>query len=138
MSLENIIKKIIDDAQVEADEIISESKKKADEIKDAARKEASQLAEAVAIEAERQGNLEASRIITQARLEKKINILSCKKELITEILERAFEKGGVDKERIQRKIIMKDGEKEEAQDRERLKEEIRAALENEIVEFLKI
>jgi ATP synthase H subunit len=76
MSLEKILEKIIDDAQNEADDIILESKKKAEEIKEKARKEASNLLEAMLKEAERQGELEASRIVTKALLEKKINTLS--------------------------------------------------------------
>ena len=138
MSLEKILEKIMDDAQAEADKIILESQKKAREIKEKSRKEASDLAEALAKEAERQGQLEASRIITQARLEKKINILSCKKELVEEVLEKAFQRKGLGKEGLKRKIIMKEGEREEPYDEERLKEELRAKLENEILKALKI
>lgn len=138
MSLEKILKKIIDDAQVEADKIILESQKKAEEIKEKGRKKASDLAEALVKEAERQGHLEASRIITKARLEKKINTLSRKKELIEEVLEKAFQRGAKGKERLKRKIIMKEGESEEPYDEEKLKEELRSKLENEILEALKI
>ncbi len=138
MSLEKILEKIIDDAQAEADKIILESKKKAAENKEKARKEASELAEALVKEAERQGDLEASRIITQARLEKKINTLSRKKELIEEVLEKAFQIGAKGKEGLKRKIIMKEGESEEPYDEEKLKEELRSKLENEILEALKI
>jgi V/A-type H+-transporting ATPase subunit E len=138
MSLEKILKKIIDDAQAEADKIILESQKKAEEIKEKGRKKASDLAEALVKEAERQGHLEASRIITQARLEKKINTLSRKKELIEEVLEKAFQRGAKGKERLKRKIIMKEGESEEPYDEEKLKEELRSKLENEILEALKI
>ena len=138
MSLEKILKKIIDDAQTEADKTILESQRKAREIKEKAQKEASDLAEALVKEAERQGHLEASRIITQARLEKKINILSHKKELIGKVLEKAFQKGTQGRDRLKRKIIMKEGEREEPYDEERLKEELRTNLESEILEALKI
>ncbi len=138
MSLEKILEKIIDDAQTEADKIILESKKKAAENKEKARKEASDLAEALVKEAERQGHLEASRIITQARLEKKINTLSRKKELIEEVLEKAFQIGAKGKEGLKRKIITKEGESEEPYDDDKLKEELRSKLENEILEALKI
>ena len=138
MSLEKILKKIINDAQAEADKIILESEKKAAEIKEKALKQGSDLAEALVKEAERQSNLEASRIITQARLEKKIDALSRKKELIDEVLEKAFQKGARGKEGLKRKIIMKEGEREEPYDEERLKEELRSKLENEILDALKI
>jgi len=138
MSLEKILEKIVDDAQTEADKIILESKKKAAEINEKARKEASDLAEALVKEAERQGHLEASRIVTQARLEKKINTLSRKKELIEDVLEKAFHEGAKGKKGLMRKIIMKEGESEEPYDEEKLKEELRSKLESEILEALKI
>jgi len=138
MSLEKILEKIIDDAHTEADIIIIESQGKAAEIKEKAQKEASDLAEALVKEAERQGHLEASRIITQARLKKKINTLSRKKELIGEVLEKAFQRGTKGKKELKRKIIMKEGESEEPYDEEKLKEELLTKLENEILEALKI
>jgi vacuolar-type H+-ATPase subunit H len=138
MSLEKILKKIIEDAQSEADKIILESEKKAGEIKEKARQEAANLAEALIKEEERKGRLEASRLVTQARLERKISILSRKKELIDHVLEKAFQKGVLGKEGLKRKIIMKDGEREEPYDEKRLKEELRLKLENEIIEALKI
>lgn len=138
MSLEKLVERIINDAKDKANKIILESEKKAEEIKKAARKEALKLAEELEKEAERQGHLEASRLITQERLEKKMDILSCKKELIGEVLDRAFRKAGLEKKEIKRKIIMKDGELEEPYDEEKLREEIRSKLENEIVEILKI
>jgi vacuolar-type H+-ATPase subunit H len=138
MSLEKILEKIIDDAQNEADDIILESKKKAEEIKEKARNEASNLLESIVKEAERQGQLEASRIVTKARLEKKINTLARKKELIEEVLEKAFQKGAKGKKGLKRKVIMKEGESEEPYDEEKLKEELRSKLESEILEALKI
>ncbi|UCC38409.1 MAG: hypothetical protein JSV96_11275 [Candidatus Aminicenantes bacterium] len=138
MSLEKILKKIIDDAQSEADQILHESEKKAEEIGEKAREEAENLAEALIKEGERKGQLEASRLITQARLERRISILSCKKRLIDEVLEKAFQKGGLEKKELKRKIIMKDREKEEPYDEKRLKEELRQKLENEIIGILKI
>jgi vacuolar-type H+-ATPase subunit H len=138
MSLDNILKNIIADAQAEAEKIILESQKKAAQIKEKASKEASELAEALIKETERQGRLEASRIITQARLERKIGILSCKKEIIQEVLNNALKKGGKGTKGLKRKVIMKGGEREEPYDEERLKEELRSRLESEILEALKI
>jgi vacuolar-type H+-ATPase subunit E/Vma4 len=138
MSLEKILKKIIDEAQEEADRILLENQKKAEEIKENAQKEASGLADALMKEAERQGNLEASRIITQARLQKRLNVLSCKKRLIDEVLDRAFQQEGLEKRELTRKIILKEGEKEESFDEKRLIEDLRPRLEKYIVEMLKI
>lgn len=138
MSLEKILKKIVDDGQAEADGIILENQKKAEEIKENARKETLELAEALLKEAEQQGNLEANRLITHARLEKRINILSRKKELIDEVLEKAFVKESLGKKSLKRKIILKDGEIEESFDEKKLKEELRPGLESYIAKVLKI
>lgn len=138
MSLEKILKKIVDDGQEEADRIILENQKKAEEIKENARKETLELAEALLKEAEQQGNLEANRLITHARLEKRINILSRKKELIDEVLEKAFVKENLGKKSLKRKIILKDGEIEELFDEKKLKEGLRPGLESYIAKVLKI
>jgi len=138
MSLEKILKKIVYDGQAEADRIILENQKKAEEIKENARKETLELAEALLKEAEQQGNLEANRLITHARLEKRINILSRKKELIDEVLEKAFVKESLGKKSLKRKIILKDGEIEELFDEKKLKEELRPGLESYIAKVLKI
>jgi len=138
MSLEQILKRIVDDAQAEADRIVRENQEKAAEIKAKAEQEASGLAEAMVKEVDNQGGLETSRIITQARLEAKIRILSQKKELIQEVLDKAFQKQDLQKKGIKRKIITKEGEIEEPVEEERLREELRSKLENEIVEVLGI
>jgi vacuolar-type H+-ATPase subunit E/Vma4 len=138
MSLEKILERISHDAQAEVNKIISESKKKAKEIKDAAQKEADGLAAALIEEAERKARLEASRLLTQARLDKRIKILSWKKELIEEILEKALQKANIGEEKLKKKIILKDGEREEFYDRDKLLEELRPKLENYILKVLKI
>jgi vacuolar-type H+-ATPase subunit H len=138
MSLEKIIDRILQDAQKEADGIIAENQKKADEIKKAALKDAEVLAESLFKEEERQGELEASRILTQARLEGKVKILSYKRTLIDKVLEKAFQKQDLDQGVLRRKVILKDGEKEESFDKEKLKNEIRPKLESYIAKVLGI
>lgn len=136
MSLENILRKISDDAQAEVDKIITESKTKAEEIKEGARKEALAQSEALLLDEEQKGNLEASRIVTQARLQKKLDILAYKKDLIDEVLARAFQKESFDESSLKRKIILKDGEHEEPFDERKMLEEIRPQLEKYICEVL--
>jgi len=138
MSLEKILKKINDNAQSEIQRIILESEKKAADIKEKAQQEASQKAEALVKEIEKEANLEASRLITKARLQKKINLLKRKKELIDEVLSKAFEEEKLDKKKLIKKIILKEGERQEQLEVERLKEELRPKLENYIAEVLKI
>jgi len=55
-----------------------------------------------------------------------------------EVLERAFRSESLEKKGMKKKIILKDGEREESFDQEKLKEELRPKLENYIVEVLKI
>jgi vacuolar-type H+-ATPase subunit H len=138
MSLEKIIEKIISDAEAEAEEIIRESRDKAENIRKAAEKEGAERAAAYLQEAEREAGLEASRILTQARLEKKLKILRQKRELLDDILRAAFEADPLRQKEFKRKVIAKDGEREESFDREKLIEELRSRLENDILEALKI
>jgi vacuolar-type H+-ATPase subunit E/Vma4 len=138
MSLENLLKKILDDAQAEADGIIRDTKDKAESIKETAKKEASEKAESFIEEKKRHAELEASRIVTGARLEKKIKLLSCKKKIIDEVLVKAFKKQKFEKVILKRKIILKDGIKEELFDEEKIKEEVRPKLETYISRILEI
>lgn len=138
MSLEKIIERILEEARIEVERILQESRIKADDIKEKARIEGQEHAEALLDEVDRQGKLEASRLITQARLEKRIKILSCKKELIDKVLDRAFQKENLAERGVRQTIIMKDGEKEVSFDKERLKQEVRPLLEKDIAEVLKL
>ena len=136
MSLENILQKISEDAQAEVNTIIDESKAKAEEIKNQVRNEALSQSEALLLEEERKGKLEASRIVTQARLQKKLDILTCKKDLIDEVLAKAFQMERFDGSSLKRKIILKDGEREESFDEQKMMDEIRPQLEKYICEVL--
>jgi vacuolar-type H+-ATPase subunit E/Vma4 len=138
MSLEKIIEKILDDARSEAQVIVEESKVKAEEIKAVSRQEAQEQAERLTDEYKKQGKLEASRIVTQARLERQISSLVCKKELIAEVIDTAFKQEKISKEMLKRKVVLKDGEKEEYFSEDNLKEELRPHLEGIIAEVLQI
>ena len=138
MSLEKILNKIIEDAQAEALDIIKKSQSKAEEIKEKTHQEALDLAQALHVEEERQGHLEASRLVTQARLAGRINILSTKKEIIEDVLANALDKERNCIERLKRQVIMKEGVREEAFDESRLLDEIRPQLEKFINDVLKL
>jgi vacuolar-type H+-ATPase subunit H len=138
MSLEKILDKILEEARIEAEQIILESRQKAEEIKQNAHQQGKMQADTILEKVERQGNLEAGRLVTQARLEKRIDVLSCKKDLIDEVLDKAFQKRKGENIGLKRKIILKDGELEEFIDQEKLKQELRPKLEKDIAEVLKI
>jgi vacuolar-type H+-ATPase subunit H len=138
MSLEKILDKILEEARNEAEHILMQSRKKAEEITQNAQKQGEMQANAILEQAERQGNLEASRLVTQARLDKRIKILTCKKDLIDEVLEKAFQDQKGEKIVLKRIIIRKDGQHEEFFDQQKLKQEMRPKLEKDIAEVLKI
>jgi vacuolar-type H+-ATPase subunit E/Vma4 len=138
MSLEKILNTIIEDAQAEAVAIVKESQSKAEEIKEEAHQEAEELALSIHSEEERLGRLEASRLITQARLEGRIGILATKKEIIDDVLAKALirERSGIKK--LKRLIILKGEEREEAFDESRMLDKIRPQLERFIHDALKL
>jgi len=138
MSLEKIVDKIISDAREEAEGIVLESRKKAEEIKQAARREADEKAAARLAEADREARLQAGRILTQARLEKKLLLLRKKRELLDQVLTRAFDSDSLRSLELKRTVIVKNGEREEVLGREKLIAELRARLESEIMDLLKI
>ena len=138
MSLEKILEKIMDDAQAEAERIIQENKMKAEEVKEKSCQEASELAHSLLEMGERKANLEASRLITKARLEGKLSLLNSKKELIEDVLERAFQKEGLREKRMKKEVVLKEGKREEFFDEEKLKAELRPLLEGYIAKILKI
>jgi len=138
MSLEKILKQIGDDAQEEADLIIQEGRQKAEKILGAAKEDAAALAESLIKESQRKSQLEASRIVTQARLEKKIDILTCKKELIDLVFEKAFQNEIGERKDIKRVVIEKDGESEELFDEQQLRKELRPQFEKAIASALKL
>ncbi|MFW6136499.1 MAG: V-type ATP synthase subunit E family protein [Candidatus Aminicenantaceae bacterium] len=138
MSLENIIKTIEDQAAREAGRIVRESEDKARDIRERARREAEAEARVYLEESERRARLEAGRIVSQARLDKRLKILSQKKEIIDEIIAEAFKQKGLSWKDLKKTVVMKDGEKLESLDELRLREELRPELEKDILDVLKI
>ena len=138
MSLEKIVAKILDDARAEAERITAEGGRRAEAIKDEAHQQAEQQAGILLRDAEREAHLEAVRIVTQARLERKIELLAARKALVAEVLERTFAKASLENRRLTRTVVSRDGEREETLDRARLMDELAPAMENMIVDILKI
>jgi V/A-type H+-transporting ATPase subunit E len=138
MSLEKIVDKILDDARAEVDLARAESLRKAEDIREEAKRQAEELAGTLLREAEREARLEAGRIVTQARLEGRIELLTAKKRLINEVLEKALAGAPVRDRSLTRMVILKDGEREEPFDRAMLLDEVRPGLESLIADILKI
>ena len=138
MSLESILEKIGQQAQSERDRILDETRERAQKIaaesEQAAKNQVKLLLADVAQEAE----LEAHRLVTQARLQKKLRILSLKKSLVEEVLDAAFARIDPHAVSMKRQIVSKEGVMEESLDQATLKQELRPQLENFIADLLKI
>lgn len=138
MSLDIIIAKVLDDARAEAGRVLAEYRGTADELLAEEARLAEDQAEAVRREAGDEAALEAGRIVTQARLERRIALLAARKALVDEVLEKALAKGPLRDRALSKTIVSRHGETREPFERARLLEEIRPVLENAIAEILKI
>jgi len=138
MSLDIIIAKVLDDSRAEADRILAEHRRKAEElVRDETRK-AEASAEAVRREAAEEAALEAGRIVTQARLERRIGLLSARKEIVDSVLEKALAGLPARHRALSKTIVTRGGETNEPFDRADLLDDVRPGLENAIAEILKI
>ncbi len=138
MSLDIIIAKVLDDARAEAGRILAEHRLKAEALLQAERRLSESQAADVRREAGNEAALEAGRIVTQARLERRIELLVARKALVDEILERAFANKALRDRPLSKTIVSRHGETEEPFERARLLDEVRPGLENAIAEILKI
>jgi vacuolar-type H+-ATPase subunit H len=138
MSLDIIIARVRDDARAEADRILAEHRAKAEALLQAELRSGETEAEAVRREAAAEAALEAGRIVTQARLERRIGLLAARKELVDEVLERALAKVPLRHRALSKTVVSRGGETEEPFDRAKLMDELRPGLENAIAEILKI
>jgi vacuolar-type H+-ATPase subunit E/Vma4 len=138
MSLESILEKIGREAQAERDKIIHESRDRAEKLKEEARREAEEQAVQLLHESDREARLEAHRLVTQARLQKRLRLLSLKKDLVDAVLEQAFSSQVSSSVSLKRQVVLKEGVREETLDRETVKQELRPQLEGFIADLLKI
>lgn len=138
MSLESILEKIGQQAQSDRDRILNESRERADKVKAEAEQETKAQAELLFKTAAQEADLEAHRLITQARMQKKLQILSLKKSLVGEVLDSAFAQLDPKAISVKKQIIGKEGVREESLDQATLKQELRPQLENYIADLLKI
>lgn len=138
MGLNDILKKINSQGEAEAHKIIEESRNKAEQIKTSAEQEAFKEADIYLAEEQRRAEMEATRILTQARLDKRMKILFFKKEIINRVMDKAFEQAVKGEQTLMKQVIMKDGEKQSVLDREKMKDELRPVIEGLIAEDLKL
>ena len=138
MSLESILEKIRREAQAERERFIRESRDRAEKLRSEAELEAEEQVGQLLRESAREAELESLRLVTHARLQKKLRLLALKKELVDEVLNQAFARQASSVLSLKRQIVLKEGVREEALDRETLKKELRPQLEGFIADLLKI
>jgi vacuolar-type H+-ATPase subunit H len=138
MSLESILQKIRSEAQAERDRILDESRERAEKLKADAALELESQVDQLLRDAEQASELEAHRLVTQARLRKKLRLLELKKSLVDDVLEKAFELQTADAPQLMRQIVRKDGITEEPLDQAALRQELRPQLESYIASLLKL
>lgn len=92
MAIKDIKEKIIFDAKIEANKIIDEANNKAKEIKEKGEKEARDIKSKILNKIDQEILLKKGKIITEANLEAKKNILSAKQKIIEETFNKALEK----------------------------------------------
>jgi vacuolar-type H+-ATPase subunit H len=138
MSLDIIVAKVLDDARAEADRLLAEHRRKAEELVREEARKAEESAEAVRREAAAEAEVEAGRIVTGARLERRIGLLAARKAIVDEVLEKALAGLPAGHRALSKTIVSRGGEKKEAFDRADLLDDVRPGLENAIAEILKI
>ncbi len=92
MALEDILRKIEEDARREADKILSEARARAEEILQGAEREAEQTRQNLLEEARREAQTHKSRLISMAQLDMRKEILQEKQSLIDQVFQRALER----------------------------------------------
>lgn len=92
MAIKDIKEKIISNAKIEANKIIDEANNKAKEIKEKGEKEARDIKSKILNRIDQEILLKKGKIITEANLEAKKNILSAKQKIIEETFNKALEK----------------------------------------------
>jgi len=92
MALEDILRKIEEDARREADKILSEARARAEEILHSAEQEAERIRENLLEEARREAQTHKSRLISMAQLDMRKEILQEKQNLIDQVFQIALER----------------------------------------------
>lgn len=113
MAVDDIVKKILSDADMEASNIKKKAEKKAEEILKVAEKQAQNKKNEYLDSFNQYMKQTVQKIITNANMEAKRIILVAKSEVIDEVFKLAAKE--IDKTRLPKKIVvLKDGQKEEA------------------------
>lgn len=92
MSIEDIKEKIISEANINAQKIINNAKDKEREILEKAEKDAENIKEKILNQIKKEITISKEKIITEANLEARKNILSIKQEILNKVFNQALNK----------------------------------------------
>lgn len=133
MGLEDIIKKILDDAQKQVQNILTQARQEAEKIQKEAEEQAQKVALEIIQEKENFGKQEALRVISLARLEAKKATLSFKQRM----LDKVFTDPKIfDLAKAQKTVVLPDKEKQEVLEPEIYLKQLRPAYEARVAEIL--
>lgn len=138
MGLDNIISNIIKEAEEEAEKLRQNAQATAEKLIIASREEAEKKGAKLRQQAEQEGQVEALRILSQARLEKKLALLVARRKWVDMVLTKACEEVGLQNQIIKRLIVTRQGLEEEKIAEERFKEDLRVRYEKQILKLLGI
>ncbi len=88
---DRIVRRVLDDAQANADAIKEEATKKANSVEDEAKKKAERRKEHILEQARKTANEQKGRIIGVAQLESRKDLLAAKQEMIGEAFQKALD-----------------------------------------------
>ncbi len=134
MSFESILSQIVNEANAERKKIINQANQQKEEIIRQAKQGAENLYQEISDKEKRVFEAERQKIIVNARLEGKKQLLSAKQGLIDEVFERL--KSEIKKDSFKKKQISQDGIKEVPEDIDFYLKKIRPEYETEIAEIL--
>lgn len=134
MSLESIISHIVDKTNKEIDEIIQKAKEEKEDIIRQAKEEAKKLYEAKMAEETRFCENLKEKIIVNARLEAKKELLNTKQKLIEEVLEKY--KPHINKSALKKTLVKREGVEEVSEKADFYLDKIRLGYETEIAKIL--
>jgi len=134
MSLESILKHIIDEADSKKDILIQQASEQAEVVIQSARQEAEALYQKLIDREKALGLAQQQKLVINARLEAKKNLLKVKQGLIDEVFQKL--KPQLGKEKIKKKIVSLDNEQEAFEDVDFYLAGIRLDYESEIAQHL--
>jgi V/A-type H+-transporting ATPase subunit E len=134
MSIESIINHILDEAGVQRDKIMRDAQQQAELILQEAIQEADKVYQEILAREKSLLEAEKQKLIVNARLESKKNLLKAKQELIDRVIEKL--KSEIEKEKFKKYQVLQDKVKEVPEDMDFYLNNLRLEYEPEIAKII--